>query len=80
MTPDTLQTFFLYSFLINYGLLFYWFAMFVFAHDWMYKLHSKWFSIPPDAYDAIHFKAMAYFKLLVIVFNLVPWLTLLIIN
>lgn len=70
----TIQTFFLYCFLINYGLLFYWFGMFIFAHDWMYKLHSKWFSIPVAEYDAIHFKAMAYFKLLVIVFNLVSTL------
>ncbi len=29
---------------------------FILAHDWMYKLHSRWFKIPVETFDAIHWR------------------------
>lgn len=62
--------------LINYGLLILWFLFLTTAHDWTYRLHSKWFKISSEQFDAIHYSLMGIFKLAVVAFNLVPYLAL----
>jgi hypothetical protein len=61
---------------INLGLLLWWFLFVVIAHDWTYRMHTKWFEISPLQFDAIHYAGMGIFKMVVIVFNLVPYLAL----
>ncbi|MDP6045670.1 MAG: hypothetical protein QGH94_09235 [Phycisphaerae bacterium] len=65
--------------LINMGMLMLWFAMMIFAHDWIYKMHTKWFKMSIERFDAIHYGGMGLFKLCIFVFNVVPWLALLIV-
>ena len=65
-----------WSALINLGLLLLWFVAFVVARDWIYALHSRWFRLSPERFDAIHYGGMALFKMVVVVFNLVPYLVL----
>ena len=43
MAVNELKEFLLWSTAINYGVLFLWFGVFVFAHDWLYRLHTRWF-------------------------------------
>ncbi len=62
--------------LINFGLLIWWFLFATIAHDWTYRLHTKWFKISQERFDAIHYSLMGIFKMGVIVFNLVPYLAL----
>ncbi len=62
--------------LINYALLIWWFLFLALAHDWTYRLHTKWFKIPPEKFAAIHYSLMGVFKIGVIIFNLVPYLAL----
>jgi hypothetical protein len=62
--------------IINMGLLLWWFLILVFAHDLVYRLHSKWFKISVETFDAIHYSGIAFFKLAVFVFNIVPYLAL----
>ena len=61
---------------INIGLLLWWFLFFVQAHDWMYRLHSKWFKVSVEEFDSIHYRSMALFKAGLLVFNLVPYFAL----
>ena len=61
---------------INIGLLLWWFLFFVQAHDWMYRLHSKWFKVSVEKFDSIHYRSMALFKASLLVFNLVPYFAL----
>jgi hypothetical protein len=61
---------------INYGVLLWWFLLFRFAHDWMYRIHGRWFRMPAEQYDAIHYAAMAIYKIGIILFNLVPYVAL----
>ncbi len=63
-----------WSALINYGVLLVWWLVFSQAHDWMYRLHSRWFKLSVEDFDRIHYATMAGFKVLVLVFNLVPYL------
>ena len=61
---------------INFGILIYWWLIFMLAHDFVYRLHSKWFKIPVEEFDSIHYKAIAFYKLAVFLFNLVPYIAL----
>ena len=65
---------------INMGLLLWWWCFFVFAHDWVYGFHSKWFKLSVEQFDTIHYAGIAYFKIAIFVFNIVPYFALLIIS
>ncbi|MCK9491593.1 MAG: hypothetical protein M0Q24_05850 [Sulfurimonas sp.] len=71
-----LQSFLLWCSLINISILLIWFAMFVVAHEFIYNLHSRWFKISYEKFDSIHYSAMAFWKLSVFLFNLVPYIVL----
>jgi len=80
MTTETLRDMLLWCFIINAGFLLYWFVMFWLAHDWIYRLHGRWFKMSVETFDAIHFTGMAIYKLGFIMLNLVPYLALLIVS
>ena len=76
MNIEIARDFFLWCAVINYALLLLWFLFFSFARDWMHRFHGRWFRIPADQFDVIHYTAMAIYKLGIIVFNLVPYVAL----
>ncbi|MCK5092760.1 MAG: hypothetical protein KAR30_09560 [Gammaproteobacteria bacterium] len=61
---------------INMGLLLWWFLFFTLAHDLVYRIHGKWFNLSVDRFDSIHYAGMAFFKISIILFNIVPYLAL----
>jgi hypothetical protein len=61
---------------INYSFLLWWFLFFSLAHEWIYRLHGKWFHISVETFDAIHYAGMALFKIGIFLFNLVPYIAL----
>lgn len=65
--------------LINYLILCVSSAFLAFSRDWMMEMHSKWFGVSKDALPGIYFKYLAYFKIAIIVFNLTPYIALLIV-
>ncbi|MCJ1883691.1 hypothetical protein LNN38_02410 [Pseudomonas sp. LA21] len=76
MTPADLKSFLLYCTLINYVVLLIWFAAFSLAHDRLYRLHSRWFAISVERFDALHYGGMAVYKIGVLLLNLVPLIAL----
>jgi len=76
MTHEALREVFMWCTLINYGILLVWFLAFAFAHDWMQALHGRWFTLRRESFDAIHYAGMAVFKVLILMFNFVPWVSL----
>ncbi len=80
MSLDMLQSFLGWCTLINMGLLLWWFLFFLFAHDWIYFFHGKFFKLSVETFDSIHYSAMAFFKLSFFLLNLVPYIVLLIIR
>lgn len=76
MNVETLRNFFLWCLIINTGLLLYWFAFFSLAHDWMYRFHGRWFKMPVEKFDQVHYAGMAIYKILIFVFSLVPFVAL----
>ncbi|MHC4140014.1 MAG: DUF6868 family protein [Planctomycetota bacterium] len=65
---------------MNMGLLLYWFLFIMFAHDWVYRVHSKWFKIPVENFDTVHYAGMMYFKIAIFVFIIVPYFALCIVD
>lgn len=61
---------------INYAVLIIWFAAFRFAHDWLYRLHSRWFKISVETFDTIHYAGLAVYKIGILLFNLAPLIAL----
>jgi len=64
---------------INYGVLLCWFLFFVFAHEWMLRVHGRWFRIPVEQFDVIHYAGMAIYKIGILLLSLVPYVALLIV-
>jgi len=61
---------------INMGLLLWWFFAIVVLHDWVYRIHTKWFKLSVESFDTIHYAGIAFFKIAVFVFNIVPYFAL----
>ena len=76
MNLELARTVLLWCTAINYGVLLCWFLVFVFAHDWMHRLHGRWFRMPVEQFDAIHYAAMAIYKIGILLFNLAPYVAL----
>ncbi len=80
MTIDLARDVLLWCFIINIGILLWWFLFFSLAHDWVYQFHGKWFKLSVEKFDAIHYAAMAFFKICIFVFNIVPYFALCIVG
>ena len=76
----SIRAFFAWCAVINIGLLLWWLVFVVFAHDWTYRMHSKWFKLSVQQFDACHYGGMGLFKLGIFMFNLVPYFALRIIG
>lgn len=76
MNIAQLTNFLLYCTLINYVILLIWFFAFTFTKSWMKKLHRQWFNLSDQNFDAIHYSAMAVYKIGILLLNLVPFIAL----
>lgn len=63
MTLAALKTFLLWSLGFHTLLLTLWFFIFVGAHDWMYRLHTRWFQLSVATFDTLHYAGMGLYKL-----------------
>jgi hypothetical protein len=76
MSLDQLHDFLLWNLIINYAVLLLWFGVLTFAHDWVYRLHTRWFQLTPQSFDVLHYGGMAIYKIGILLFNLAPLLAL----
>ncbi len=78
MDIQTLTTFFMWCTILNAGLLIFSFLICAFAGDWVYRMHNKWFSIPRETFNVVIYSFLGLFKIFILIFNLVPYVALLI--
>ena len=76
MTLEGLRDVLLWCTIVNYGLVLFWFLIFVAAHDWMYRLHARWFRVSAERFDVVHYGGIAVYKIGILLFNLVPYIGL----
>lgn len=75
---STLRDVLVWSLIVNYGILLVWFVMFSLAHDAVYRLHTRWFRLSRETFDALNYGGMAVYKIGVLLLNVAPLVALLI--
>ena len=79
MTVETLTEFFLWCSVINLGIYIVWVLFILLAPDFIYRVQTKWIPISRETFTVVMYSFMGAFKIVIIVFCLVPYLSLLII-
>jgi len=80
MDIQALTTFFMWCAIINGALLVLWTTMLILAPDLVYRTQSKWFPIPRETFNVVIYAFLGLFKILFLVFNVVPYVALLIVG
>ncbi len=80
MDIQTLTTFFMWCTILNLGVLILTSVMCVFFGDFSYRMNHRFFSISRETFNVALVCFIGLFKIFVIVFNLVPYIALLIIG
>ena len=80
MNIELLTAFFMWCSIINFTLMMLIFILIIAAADWAHKIHSRWFNISKPSFDLILYCFLGIYKLLVIIFCIVPWIVLCIIG
>ncbi|MGI9346245.1 MAG: DUF6868 family protein [Gammaproteobacteria bacterium] len=62
--------------LINIILLLVWWVIYVTGRGWIHSVSSIWFKLSAQQFDAIHYGGIAFYKIIVYVFNIIPWVAL----
>ena len=76
MAADELRDVLLWCVAINCTVLLLWFGVFTLAHDWVYRMHSRWFHLSPELFDALNYAGVAVYKIGIILFFVVPLIAL----
>lgn len=80
MNLDTLHSLLGWCTLLNFAILLLWWLMFLVGRDWIYRLHTRWFRLSDEQFDAIHYGGIALYKIAIFLFNAIPWIALTIIR
>ncbi|MBP7869775.1 MAG: hypothetical protein KA031_03695 [Candidatus Hydrogenedentes bacterium] len=80
MNLQMLTQFFLWCTILNGILLLLWSGAFIFVPDLVYRTQKRWLPISRESFDLIFYGFLGFFKIVFLVFNVVPLLALLIIG
>ena len=78
MNIATTRSVLLWCTLINYGVLALWGLSMLLPHDWLHRLVGRWYRISPEQFDTVTYAGILLYKILILVFNLIPYIALLI--
>ena len=76
MNLEQLSNFLLYCTIINFALLWLWAILYLLPHAWWYAAAHRMFRISAEQLDAISLAGIILYKLGILLFNLVPYLSL----
>jgi len=80
MDLQTLTSFFMWCTIIDGGILILWTVFSVLAPDLVYRTQSKWFPIPRETFNVVIYSFLGLFKIVFLIFNVVPYVALLIVG
>ncbi len=76
MTLAQLRDFFMWCAILNIALMAVSFVIIALARDWIYRFHGRWFPMPKDTFHVVLYSFLGVYKLLIWVFNIIPFLAL----
>jgi len=74
MNLQTLQQFLFWCMVINLGLLTLSVLLIITFRPWICQMHGRFFGLPEDYICKVLYAFLGFYKIVVIVFNVVPWL------
>jgi hypothetical protein len=80
MDIQTLTNFFMWCTIINGGLLLLWTGISLLAPDLVYRTQNRWFPMPRETFTVVFYSFLGLFEIVFLVFNLVPYVALLIVG
>ena len=80
MDIDSIRAFFMWCTILNFALLLFSSLFCICAADWVYQIHRKLFSISREAFNVLIESFIGLYKILVIMFNIIPYIALSIIG
>lgn len=80
MTLALLTDFFKWCTILNGGILTLWTAFCFFTPDLVYRLQNRFFPLPRETFNSIIYSFLGLFKIFFLMFNVVPFIALLIIT
>jgi len=80
MTIFQIRDILLWCSVINIALMFITFLILSTGRSWAYRIHSKLFPITEAQFNAIAYSFLGVYKLLVFVFNIVPYIAVCIVT
>ena len=76
MSVEIVRGFLFWCSLINYSLLVFWALLMMAPHEWMHRIWGRWYRISSEQFDVIQFSGIVLYKLLIFVFNVIPFIAL----
>ena len=80
MDIHMLTSFFMWCTILNMSLFVFSFLILAFAGNFVYKIHSKWFPMPRETFNVVFYSFIGMYKIIVLVFCVIPWAVLAIIG
>ncbi len=80
MVIEMLIRFFMWCTILNMGFMLVSFVMVTFMGDIAYRIHTKVFPMPRETFNVVIYSSIGLYKILVFVFNIVPWIALTIVG
>lgn len=77
---QTVTLFFMWCSIINGSLLLLWTLFLVLTPDLVYRMQYTFFPIPRETYNVVIYSFLGLFKIMFLVFNIVPYIALLIVG
>jgi hypothetical protein len=80
MSIEFLRNFLLVCGIINYGFLVLWALLMIWAHDSFYRFTTRWFRLSVEQFDGLQYGGIVFYKVAIFLFNLIPFVALLIVH
>jgi hypothetical protein len=75
-----LTRFFMWCTIINGSLLFFWTIICILTPNLVYRTQNKWFPIARETFNVVIYSFLGVFKIVFLIFNVVPYVALLILG
>jgi hypothetical protein len=80
MTTEILKDFFMWCSILNIVFLTIMWLLFWLGRSWIYRIHTKWLKLSDQQFDALWYGIFAFYKISIFLFNIVPFIALVIVG
>ena len=80
MSVEILTRFFMWCTIINGALFVLWTTMCILVPDLVYRTQNAWFPVPRETFNVVMYSFLGLFKIVFLVFNVIPFVALLIVG